>query len=168
VGAKTSQDRVASVVPVAQIHGRVVVSVEENKALARRALEEVWSRGDLSVVDQIYSPDFTSHQRSHPDEAGDLRGRDNLKSFVAELRSAFPDFWDSVDDQVAEGDKVVTRFTSHGTHQGPLLGVAATGKAVSWMGITIDRIADSKIVENWVSWDMFGVMQAIGATPAGA
>jgi steroid delta-isomerase-like uncharacterized protein len=143
------------------------VSVEENKALARRALEEVWSRGDLSAADQIYSPDFTSHQRSHPDGAGDLRGRDHLKSFVAELRSAFPDFSDSVDDQVAEGDKVVTRFTSQGTHRGPIMGVAATGRTVSWMGITIDRIADSKIVENWVSWDLFGVMRALGVPQGG-
>jgi steroid delta-isomerase-like uncharacterized protein len=143
------------------------VAIEENKALARRALEEVWSRGDLSAADQIYSPDFTSHQRSHPDQAGDVRGRDSLKSFVAELRSAFPDFSDTVDDQIAEGDKVVTRFTSYGTHRGPFMGVAASGRSVSWMGITIDRIAESKIVENWVSWDMFGVMQQLGAARTG-
>ncbi len=143
------------------------MTVEANKALARRALEQVWSRGDLAAADQIYASDFASHQRSRPDEGRDLHGIDHLKSFVVELRSAFPDFRDTVDDQVAEGDKVVTRFTSHGTHEGPLMGVPATGKTVSWMGITIDRIADARIVENWVSWDLFGVMQALGAVRTG-
>jgi steroid delta-isomerase-like uncharacterized protein len=139
------------------------VTVEDNKALARRALEEVWGQGDLTAADQIFAADFVSHQRSHPEQSEDVRGRGELKSFVTELRTAFPDFRDTVNDQVAEGDKVVTRFTSQGTHRGSFMGIEATGQMVSWMGITIDRIVDNKIVENWVSWDMFGVMQSIGA-----
>ncbi len=85
------------------------MTLEENKALARRAIDEIWSKGNLAVGPDIYSPNFLSHQHSHPD-IGDVRGLSALIEFVREFREAFPDFHDTVDDQVAEGDKVVTRF----------------------------------------------------------
>ena len=81
--------------------------LEENKALARRAIDEIWSKGNLAVGPDIYSPNFLSHQHSHPD-IGDVRGLSALIEFVREFREAFPDFHDTIDDQVAEGDKVVT------------------------------------------------------------
>jgi steroid delta-isomerase-like uncharacterized protein len=141
---------------------------EEHKSLARQALEQVWGQGDLSLADQIFARDFVSHQHSRPDETRDLRGVESLKAFVREFREAFPDFRDTVDDQIAEGDKVVTRFTSSGTHRGSLMGVAATGRPVSWMGITIDRIDHGQIVENWVSWDLHGLLEALaGDAPTG-
>ena len=85
------------------------MTLEENKALARRAIDEIWSKGNLAVGPDIYSPNFVSHQHSHPD-IGDVRGLSALIEFVREFREAFPDFHDTIDDQVAEGDKVVTRF----------------------------------------------------------
>lgn len=137
------------------------MTLDENKALARRALDEVWSTGDVDAVDEIFAPDFVSHQHSHPDGPGDVADVGALKAFVREFHAAFPDFSDTVDDQLAEGDKVVTRFTSSGTHEGPLMGVEPTGTRVSWMGITIDRIENGRIVENWVSWDMHGMLQQL-------
>ena len=83
--------------------------LEENKALARRTIEEVWSKGNLEVAPEIYGPFFVSHQHSHP-HARDVRGLSALIEFVREFREAFPDFHDTIDDQVAEGDKVVIRF----------------------------------------------------------
>lgn len=138
------------------------MSPEENKALARRAINEVWSKGNLAVAADIYGPEFVSHQHSHP-HVRDVRGVPALIEFVREFRKAFPDFNDTIDDQVAEGDKVVTRFTSTGTHRGVLMGLQATNKRATWMGIVIDRIAEGKIVEEWVSWDLFGMMQQLGA-----
>ena len=106
--------------------------LEENKALARRAIDEIWSKGNLAVGPDIYSPNFLSHQYSHPD-IGDVRGLSALIEFVREFREAFPDFHDTIDDQVAEGDKVVTRFTSTGTHRGTLMGLQPTNKrACGW------------------------------------
>jgi len=138
------------------------MNLDQNKALVRRALEEVWSKGELAAAPEIYAHDFVSHQHSHPNMR-DLRGVAALVAFVREFREAFPDFHDTIDDQVAEGDKVVTRFTSTGTHRGVLMGLQPTNRRVSWMGITIDRIEGGRIVEEWVSWDLFGMMQQLGA-----
>ena len=81
------------------------------------------------------------------------------------MRSAFPDHHLTILDQIAEGDKVVTRVTFHGTHQGPFNGIAATGKQVEWSGIAMDRIADGKVVEMWHVQNTAGLMQQIGAPP---
>ena len=89
---------------------------EQNKALARRAIEEVWSKGTLEVAPEVYGPHFVSHQHIHH-HAQDVRGLSALIKFVREFREAFPDFHDTIDDQVAEGDRVVTLFTSTGTHR---------------------------------------------------
>jgi len=140
------------------------MTLEENKALARRAIDEIWSKGNLAVGLDIYSPNFVSHQDSHPD-IGDVRGLSALIEFVREFREAFPDFHDTIDDQVAEGDKVVTRFTSTGTHRGTLMGLQPTNKRACWMAIVIDRIEEGKIVEEWVSWDLSGMMQQLGGIP---
>ena len=140
------------------------MTLEENKALARRAIDEIWSKGNLAVGPDIYSPNFVSHQDSHPD-IGDVRGLSALIEFVREFREAFPDFHDTIDDQVAEGDKVVTRFTSTGTHRGTLMGLQPTNKRACWMAIVIDRIEEGKIVEEWVSWDLSGMMQQLGGIP---
>jgi predicted ester cyclase len=86
-----------------------------------------------------------------------------MKRFAAEFRDAFPDFHDSIDIQLAEGDLVATRFTSMGTHRGTLMGVKPTNKELNWTGITIDRIAAGKIVESWTNWDMMGMLQQLGA-----
>jgi predicted ester cyclase len=86
-----------------------------------------------------------------------------MKNFAKEFRQAFPDFHDSIDIQLAEGDMVATRFTSMGTHRGAFMGVEPTNRELTWTGITIDRISEGKIVESWANWDMMGMMQQLGA-----
>jgi steroid delta-isomerase-like uncharacterized protein len=137
------------------------VSVERNEVLTRRAIG-IWTSGDVEAADEIYAPGYVNHQHSHP-AAGGLRGVEAMKRFAAEFRSAFPNFRNSIDDQVAEGDRVVTRFKSRGTHKGRFLGLAPTHREITWTGITIDRVADGRIAESWASWDMPGMLQQLGA-----
>jgi steroid delta-isomerase-like uncharacterized protein len=138
------------------------VSTEENKRLAKEAIG-IWTTGDLDAADEFYAPDYVNHQHHDPADPRDLRGVEAMKSFVTEFRSAFPDFHDSIDIQVAEGELVVTRFTSMGTHRGTFMGVESTNRELVWTGITIDRVSGGKIVESWANWDMMGMMQQLGA-----
>jgi steroid delta-isomerase-like uncharacterized protein len=138
------------------------VSTEENKRLARKAIS-IWTTGDLDSTGEFYAPDYVNHQHHDPEDPRDLHGVERMKSFVAEFRRAFPDFHDSIDIQVAEGDLVVTRFTSMGTHRGTLMGVEPTNRELVWTGISIDRVSGGKIVESWANWDMMGMMQQLGA-----
>jgi steroid delta-isomerase-like uncharacterized protein len=136
---------------------------EENKALVRRFFEEVWNKGNMSVIDEIIDSDFVQHDPTDPEE---MRGPEGVRQFVQTNRSAFPDFRITVEDQVAEGDKVVNRFRISGTHQGELEGIAPTGNRVDITGISIDRIEGDKYVETWVNYDALGMMQQIGVIPA--
>ena len=138
------------------------MSAEENKRLAREGIR-ILSAGDLDAADQIYAPNYVNHQHHHPNDPRDLHGVEAMKTFATELREAFPDFHDSIDIQLAEGDMVATRVTSTGTHRGTFMGVEPTNKELSWTGITIDRISEGKIVESWANWDMMGMMQQLGA-----
>jgi predicted ester cyclase len=126
------------------------VSTEEYKRLAKEAIG-IWTAGDLDAADEFYAPDYVNHQHHDPDDPRDLHGVYAIKSFVAEFRSAFPDFHDSIDIQVAEGELVVTRFTSMGTHRGTFMGVEPTNRELVWTGITIDRVSGGKIVESWAN-----------------
>lgn len=136
-------------------------TLEENKEIARLALVELWSSGDLAAADRWYSPDFVSHQNPGGDEIQDVYGLEELRNFVREFRNAFSGFTDSVHMQCAEGDLVATRFISSGTHTGTLWGIEPTGNRVEWSGITIDRIDGDRIVENWVNWDSAGMLSQI-------
>jgi steroid delta-isomerase-like uncharacterized protein len=138
------------------------VSAEQNTALAREAIG-IWSTGEVDAADEIYSSDYVNHQHHDPNDPRDLRGIEAMKQFVREFREGFPDFRDSIDLQLAEGDMVATRFTSTGTHRGTFMGVEPTDRELTWTGITIDRIADGRIVESWANWDMMGMMQRLGA-----
>ncbi len=137
---------------------------EESKALARRSWEVV-TEGSLDTLEdafaEVYSDDYILHE---PGE--DIVGIEGLAQFVSMMRSAFPDLRITVEDDMAEGDKVVTRWTGQGTHQGELMGIAPTGNQVTMTGITIHRIEDTKIVEEWSNWDALGLMQQIGAVPS--
>lgn len=128
---------------------------EENKALARRSWELL---RNLDLIDEIYSADLVWHE---PDQ--DVRGIEQAKQYVATYLAAFPDAHATVEDVLADGDKAVTRWTIRGTHHGELAGVAPSGRAVEFRGITIHRIAGGKIVEEWEGYDNLGVMQQIGA-----
>ncbi len=136
---------------------------EENKVIARRALEEVFSaQGDLDVADELFAPDYVGHDPVSPE---DVRGPEGVKEFAMTYRNAFPDVQLSVEDQVAEGDRVATRWSARGTHQGELVGVDPTGNQVQITGITISRIEGGKIAEDWINYDALGMMQQIGAIP---
>ncbi len=137
------------------------MSLEENKALVRRYAEEVVNRRNLDLLDEIFAPDFVQYG-ADPDQ---VSGVEDLKQFFAMLTSGFPDFQATIEDLLAEGAKVVLRFTFRGTHQGEFMGIAPTGKQVTMAGIDIFRIADGKIVELWGQEDVLGVMQQLGDIP---
>src|SRR3712207_716323 len=140
------------------------MSKEENKALVRREIEEVFSaQGDLDVADEIFAADYVNHNALSPDPT---RGPEGAKEYARMYRNAFPDVQLSIEDQVAEGDKVVTRWIGSGTHQGEMMGIAPTGNRVRVTGITISRIEDGKIVEEWDNFDALGMMQQLGAIPS--
>lgn len=135
---------------------------EQNKALVRQMVEQVFNRGDVGLVDEFLAPDFVEHEELPP---GLPRGREGVKQFFTTFRSAFPDFRATIDDIVAEGDKVVVRQSWSGTHKGEFMGVPPTGKSVSFGVIDIMRIAGGKFVEHWGQSDSMGLMQQLGAIP---
>ena len=139
------------------------MSVEENRALIQRFVEEVFNRGNLDVVDDIYAPDYVGHTAGSPEQT---LGPEGVKEFVELYRSAFPDLHTTIEDIVAEGEKVAYRWTAVGTHRGELLGFAPSNNRVELTGITIERIEGSKIVETYNNFDQLGMMRQIGAIPA--
>ena len=137
------------------------MSVEENKAIERRFFEEVVNKGNLAVIDELVAANFVDHS-APPGVAPD---REGYKQFFTMAHSAFPDFHSTLEDMIAEGDMVVQRFTARGTHKGEWMGIAPTGKQFTMPGIGIHRITGGKIVEDWVSMDMLGMMQQLGVVP---
>ena len=136
---------------------------ETNKTVSRRFFDEVWNKGNLTVLDEIMVKD---HVNSGPGSIPGLpNGPEGSKQFVTAYRNAFPDVHFTIDDQIAEGDKVMTRWTAQGTHQGELAGLPATGKSSTVTGITVNRLVDGKIAESWGIFDEFGMMQQLGAIP---
>src|SRR5918911_214015 len=126
-----------------------VPTEEENKASFRRYLEEAWNQSNLEVIDEIFDR-YISHQ---PDGSVLERGPEDVKRFVGEFRRAFPDLRLIIDDQIAEGDKVMIRETARGTHQGELRGMAPTGKEMEIKGMAIFRFSpEGKVVESWDSY----------------
>ncbi len=134
------------------------MSTEENKALAKRWIYEVWNKGDLSLIDELIAPDYVLHDPTNPG----LRGRAGIKESIIMYRGAFPDLSFRIEDQIAETDKIVTRYTVQGTHLGSLMGIPATGKQGTLAGIDIYRISDGQIAEEWSSWDTLGLLQRMG------
>jgi steroid delta-isomerase-like uncharacterized protein len=132
-----------------------------NKDIVRRVAEEPWG-GDYSSIDELIAPDYIGHDPAQPD----IAGPQGIKEFLDQFRSAYPDGKVTIEQQLEDGDYVVSRWTGTGTQQGELMGVAATGKQVRVTGITISRIADGKIAEEWTNWDTLGMLQQLGAIPA--
>jgi steroid delta-isomerase-like uncharacterized protein len=135
----------------------------ENKGIARRFLEEAFNSGNLDVVDELVAPEFVNHDAALPEPA---TGIEATKASIKGYRDAFPDLRLTIEQQLAEGEYVTTRWSARGTHQGDLLGMAATGKQATVTGITIDRIVDGRFVESWTNWDTLGLMQQLGAVPS--
>lgn len=135
----------------------------ETKAIARRFLEEAFNGGNLGVVDELVDPQFVNHDSALPEPT---IGIEAAKGSIAGYRDAFPDLRVTIEQQVAEGEYVTTRWTARGTHRGDLFGMTATGKQATVTGITIDRIVDGRFVESWTNWDTLGLMQQLGVVPA--
>ena len=128
-----------------------------NKALVRRFVEEAVNRGNKHVLAELVT---TDHVRHAPD--GDLYGPEGVRIDLAEWRAGFPDLKLILEDLIAEGDRVVSRFVLRGTHAGPFLGVAATGRTVAVAGIGIDRISRGRLAECWLVVDTTGLLQPTG------
>jgi steroid delta-isomerase-like uncharacterized protein len=136
---------------------------ETNKTVSRRFLEEVWNKGNLAALNEIIAKD---HVNSGPGTLPGLpTGPEGSKQLVTVYRNAFPDVHFTIDEQIAEGDKVVTRWTAQGTHKGELVGIPATGKSSTVTGINVDRVVNGKIAESWGIFDQFGMMQQLGVIP---
>ncbi len=135
----------------------------ENKAIARRLLEEAFNAGNIDVVDELVATGFINHDAALPEATvGPAAAKASIKGY----RTAFPDLRLKVEDQIADGGTVVTRWSAKGTHEGDLMGMPATGKQATVTGITIDRIVDGRIAESWTNWDTLGMLQQLGAIPA--
>lgn len=137
------------------------MSTEELKSIARRYIEEVWNQGNLSLIDELFTPDYINHSPS----IGQTAGPDGLKQLIASFRTAAPDLHVTVDDMLAEDDRVMTRWTAKGTHLGVLMGVPPTGNVVLVTSTVIDRVVDGRIVEHWASRDDLGLFQQLGLIP---
>lgn len=124
------------------------MSTEENKALSNRVVEAI-GKGDLDALDQLMAPELA----------------EEFKRDIEEIRRAFPDYGGTNVEQIAEGEKVANRFVFLGTHLGEFEGVAPTGKRVEFVGHSIDRVVDGRIVESWVEVDMLGVLEQLEAVP---
>ena len=129
-----------------------------NKALVRRFLNDVVNGGDDRLIAQLVTAD---HVRHAPD--GDLSGPEGVRIDVAEYRTGFPDLSVTIEDLLAEGDRVVSRFVLRGTHAGCFLGLAPTGRIVAVSGMGIDRIAGDQLAESWVALDALGLLRQLGA-----
>jgi len=136
------------------------MSIEENKAFTHRVSEEIFNQGNLDLVDEIFDKDFIGH--GSPE---DIKGPESFKQYLSSIFSAFPDIKVTIQDQIAEGNKVVNRQIATDTHKGEFAGIAPTGKQVTINETIINRIAGGKIVEGWSNIDMLGLMQQIGAVP---
>ena len=136
------------------------MSVEENRRTARRYFEELWNQGKLNIISEIIAPNHTHHDPAAPH----VSDRNGMKELIVHYRTAFPDVRFTVEDQIAEGDKVVTRWSVRGRHQGGLMGVAPTNKQMTVTGVDIHQIVNGQIVEHWSNWDMAGLQQQLGLT----
>ena len=133
------------------------MSNEENKALVANRFAEL-DKHNFRVLDELFAPEYTLHLPGAK-EPLDL---EQTKQLYADLYSALPDLRHTIEDQIAEGDKVVTRWTARGTHQGELLGRGGSGDVITFAGINIYRIADGKLAESHVNWDVLGVAHQLG------
>jgi steroid delta-isomerase-like uncharacterized protein len=137
------------------------MSTEANKSIVRRYVEEVQNQGSLAALEELTAPAYVNHGAP----PGVPPNREGIKQLTAMFRQAFPDGRMSIEDMVAEADRVATRKTFRGTHQGKLMGVPPTGKAIAIGLMDIARLVDGKVVESWHVGDDLGLLQQIGALP---
>ena len=140
------------------------MSAAQNKALVARYFDEVLSKGNLDVLDELLVPDYVDHG-AFP---GQPPGIEGLKQAFFAISSSFPDIVFRIEDLIAEDDKVVARGVLEGTHTGDFMGIPATGRRIHVTGTRVFRVRDGKLVENWSDWDGLGLIQQLGAMPAHA
>jgi steroid delta-isomerase-like uncharacterized protein len=133
----------------------------DSKEIARRVIEDPW-RGKLDDALEFVGEDAVAHVAGTP---APLTGRDGFREFVTTYLTAFPDGTITVDEQIAEGDFVASRWTGRGTNTGQLMGMPPTGRQVTIEGISFARITDDTVRETWITWDTFALMQQLGAVP---
>jgi steroid delta-isomerase-like uncharacterized protein len=138
------------------------MSTEENKSVVQRSYDEFFNTGNLALVDQFHSNDFVAHVLGLPP----IQGLEALKQLASGYLRAFPDLHITLEDMIAEGDKVMTRVSWRGTHKGEFIGIPPTGKQVTVTGMYGYRIADGKIAKWWDYSDNLGLMQQLGVVPA--
>jgi steroid delta-isomerase-like uncharacterized protein len=131
---------------------------QDNKSISRGFFEDFWNAGNLDAIGELATEDIVFRDR----DMGEHRGHDATRAFIAMYRNSFPDLRFTIEEQIAESDRVVTRWTARGTHRGELMGIQPTEKSVTVSGVTIDRIADGRIAESIGSWDALGLMQQLG------
>ncbi len=139
------------------------MSTEENMAIVRRYTEEGWGKQNLAVVDELAATDMVDHNPIGMMEQ--QQGAEGVKRTILRLQSAFPHFSVTIDDMLADKDKVAIRWTIRGTHQGTLMGIAPTGKSITFSGVNIYRLAGGKIVEESGMVDIAGLLHQLGALP---
>jgi steroid delta-isomerase-like uncharacterized protein len=137
------------------------MSAEENKALVRRFVEEFWNKGNTAAADELMAIDAAIHMPT-----GEVVNLDGFKRFAGTFRGSFPDWHSTVEELIAEGDRVAERWTGRGTHRGELQGIPPTGKRVEVPGSVFYRIVDGKIVEFRGQLDMMSLMQQLGVIPS--
>jgi steroid delta-isomerase-like uncharacterized protein len=133
---------------------------DTNKAIIGRVVE-LWNTGNLAIADEIYGADFVNHDPNDPE----VTNLESYKGYVAAILTGFPDFHVTTNDLIVEGDKVAVRWIITATHHGEFAGIPATGIEATWMGMTIWRFADGKIVEGWWMKDVLGLLQQLGVIP---
>lgn len=138
------------------------MSAEAHKALIRRWWDGLNQGNAAELIDEIYAPAYVLHDPSLPEPVSGLEG---IHEFITSINEAFPDLHTTVEDLVAEGDRVVQRVTFRGTHQGEFMGVPATGNAVSVWAVVISRFAGGKVAEEWQLVDSLTLMQQLGVIP---
>jgi predicted ester cyclase len=136
---------------------------EANKRTARFIREEAMRQGMLDKLDGLYTDDYVYHGVPI---LGDLYGPEAFKNLAKLFIDAVSDLQERVQDQIAEGDKVVTRLAGRGRHTGSLMGAAPTGKGLNWTAISITRFVDGRVAEEWVEFDMFHLLRQLGVVPA--
>jgi steroid delta-isomerase-like uncharacterized protein len=137
------------------------MSEQSNKDVVKRLADQVFNEGDLALMPELLAEDFVDHS-AMPETPSGIEG---YQGFVMMVRTAFPDFHFTLEDTIAEGDRVVIRGSMSGSNTGPFMDMPATGKPAKWTGTHTYRLADGKIVEHWGNIDMFGLMKQLGHVP---